>query len=463
MVLPRGIEPLITPWEGVVLTAWPWEQIGIWIIAEDVLYCNMNFTPKKVCITTLGCDKNLADSEQLAGYLRVAGCTMVADDADADIIIVNTCGFINAARAESIDVITSKLRYLPRAQLVVCGCIVENNRAELAAGLPEVAVWWGTKDYQGLASLLCGVPVGDATKLLSTPPSYAYIKIAEGCNRRCAFCTIPLIRGNYVSRPVADIVAEVKHFAQLGVPEFILVAQDVTLYGVDLKTNLVQLLRAITAVDGVKRVRLHYCYPELLTDELLNEMANNDKIVKYLDIPFQHCNPRILRLMHRQGDAASDTLLIKKIRTLMPTVTLRATMMVGFPTETDAEFAELVDFLKAVKLDYVGFFAYSREQGTAAYALPQVPAKVKQQRLRMVEKVQQQILAARQQAQIGKRVAVVCDAVENGVARCRTFGQSPDVDPCVLVTGDLVVGQEYVIVLLGAGNGKLIWKFTPNQ
>lgn len=422
----------------------------------------MNFTPKKVCITTLGCDKNRADSEQLAGYLKAVGCQMVADDAEADIILVNTCGFINAARQESIDVITDKLRYLPRAELVVCGCIVENNRAELAAGLPEVAIWWGTKNYHGLAQLLCSesateiVTIAGAPKLLSTPPSYAYIKIADGCNRRCAFCTIPLIRGNYVSRPVADIVAEVRHFATLGVPEFILVAQDVTLYGVDLKTNLVQLLRAITAVDGVKRVRLHYCYPELLTDELLNEIAGNDKIVKYLDIPFQHCNPRILRLMHRHGDPVSYTALIQKIRNLMPTVTLRATMMVGFPTETDVEFAELVAFLKAVKLDYVGFFAYSREKGTAAYALPQVPAKVKRQRLRTVTAVQQQILDARQVARCGERVRVVCDAVVDGIARCRTFGQSPDVDPCIFVTGDLVIGQEYDIVLIGAGNGKLI-------
>ena len=180
-------------------------------------------------------------------------------------------------------------------------------------------------------------------KLLSTPPSYVYLKIADGCNRRCAFCTIPLIRGKYVSRTINDIVTEVRHFAKLGVPEYILVAQDVTMYGVDIGTNLVELLRAITAVDGVRRVRLHYCYPELLTDNLLAEIAQNDKVVKYLDIPFQHCSARILKLMGRRGDAETYRKLIKKIRNIIPGITIRATMMVGFPTETDAEFEVLVN------------------------------------------------------------------------------------------------------------------------
>lgn len=412
----------------------------------------MNLPPKKVCITTLGCDKNRADSEVLAGYLQRAGCQMVADDADADLIIVNTCGFINSARQESIDCITAKLIYKPHAQLVVCGCIVPNNRQALHDGLPEVDVWWETKNYQDLAKLLTGKAAVEGNKLLSTPPSYVYIKIADGCNRRCAFCTIPSIRGNYVSRPLDDIVAEVQHFAGLGVPEFILVAQDVTMYGVDLGTNLVNLLRAITAVDGVKRVRLHYCYPELLTDGLLQEIANNDRIVKYLDIPFQHCNARILKLMGRRGDAESYRRLIEKIRSVISGVTIRATMMVGFPTETDAEFEELVQFLQTVKLDYVGFFAYSREAGTVAYDLPQVKAAVKRARLRQVEQVQQAILDAKHQSEQGRTVHVVCDAVVDGVARCRTAAQSPEVDPCIYIdqtdqAEPFVVGHEYDIRL----------------
>ena len=241
----------------------------------------MNLPTKKVCITTLGCDKNRADSEVLAGYLQRAGCQMIDNDDDAEIIIVNTCGFINSARKESINAIMTKLVHKSHAKLVVCGCIVPNNRQELQDGLPEVDVWWGTKDYQSLAELLTGKTAVKGDKLLSTPPSYVYIKIADGCNRRCAFCTIPLIRGKYVSRSIDDIVAEVRHFAGLGVPEYILVAQDVTMYGVDVGTNLVDLLRAITAVDGVKRVRLHYCYPELLTNKLLTEITENDKVVKH--------------------------------------------------------------------------------------------------------------------------------------------------------------------------------------
>ncbi|MBQ7973424.1 MAG: 30S ribosomal protein S12 methylthiotransferase RimO [Clostridia bacterium] len=407
---------------------------------------------KKVCITTLGCDKNRADSEALAGYLQRAGCQMVTSDADADIIIVNTCGFINSARRESINCITEKLVYKPRAQLVVCGCIVPNNRQELLQGLPEVDVWWDTKNYQDLAALLTGKEVVNGNKLLSTPSSYAYIKIADGCNRRCTFCTIPSIRGKYVSRAINEIVAEVQHFASLGVPEFILVAQDVTMYGVDIGCSLVDLLRAITVIDGVKRVRLHYCYPELLTDKLLQEIAANEKVVKYLDIPFQHCNARILKLMGRRGDMESYRKLISKIRTMIPDITIRATMMVGFPTETDDEFNELVEFLKAVKLDYVGFFAYSREKGTVSYSLPQVKAAVKKTRLRTVEVVQQEILDKKHEREKGKLVRVVCDAVVNGVARCRTAAQSPEVDPCIYIDQTeqdepFVVGQEYDIRL----------------
>lgn len=412
----------------------------------------MNLLPKKVCITTLGCDKNRADSEVLAGYLHRAGCLLIDNDDDADIIIVNTCGFINSARQESINVITAKLPHKTHAQLVVCGCIVPQNLKELKAGLPEVDVWWETKNYQDLAVLLTGKTAVAGNKLLSTPPSYVYVKIADGCNRRCAFCTIPLIRGNYVSRSIDDILMEVRHFAQLGVPEYILVAQDVTMYGIDLGTNLVNLLQAITKIDGVKRVRLHYCYPELLTDKLLHEIAVNDKVVKYLDIPFQHCNARILKLMGRRGDAETYRKLIQKIRTMIPNVTIRATMMVGFPTETDTEFEELVEFLKAMKLDYVGFFAYSREKGTAAYHMLQVKAAVKRSRLRIVERVQQAILDAKHESERGQIVHVICDAVVNGVARCRTAAQSPEVDPCIYLNQDeasepFVVGYEYDIRL----------------
>ena len=407
---------------------------------------------KKVCITTLGCDKNRADSEVLAGYLQRAGCSMVTSDDEADIIIVNTCGFINSARQESINCITEKLIHKSHSQLVVCGCIVPNNRDELREGLPEVDIWWDTKNYQDLAKLLTGKEVVAGNKLLSTPSSYVYIKIADGCNRRCAFCTIPSIRGKYVSRAIDDIVAEVEHFAKLGVPEFILVAQDVTMYGVDIGSGLVDLLRAITAVDGVKRVRLHYCYPELLTDKLLQEIADNERIVKYLDIPFQHCNARILKLMGRRGDAESYRDLIAKIRRLIPGVTIRATMMVGFPTETDAEFNELVEFLKVVKLDYVGFFAYSREPGTAAFDMKQVKAAVKKERLRVVENTQQKILDAKHESEKGRTVRVVCDAVVEGIARCRTAAQSPEVDPCIYIEEanqgeSFIVGHEYDIVL----------------
>ena len=211
-------------------------------------------------------------------------------------------------------------------------------------------------------------------------------------------------------------------------------------------------MKAITAVDGVKRVRLHYCYPELLTDKLLKEIAENDKVVKYLDIPFQHCNERILKLMGRRGSAEIYQKLVHKIRSIIPGITLRATMMVGFPTETETEFNELVDFLQDVKLDYVGFFAYSREPGTASYSMEQVKAVVKRERLKTIEKVQQKILDAKHKSEKGHVVRVVCDAVVNGIARCRTFAQSPEVDPCIYIDVSkqlepFDVGGEYEITL----------------
>jgi len=390
----------------------------------------------KVALTTLGCDKNTCDSETLAGALKTQGHTFVADDADADIIIVNTCAFIKPARDEALRVIKSKLKYKNKARIVVTGCITVKHKNLIPDGV-EV---WEIGKYHG-------------QKLLSTLQSYAYIKIADGCNNHCSYCTIPSIRGPYKVRTESEILAEVTHFAKLGVPEYILVAQDLTKY-----PNLVGLIKKISKIKGVQRIRLHYVYPNGITQELLDEIARNPKICKYLDIPFQHVSPRILKLMNRKGGAQEYLALISNIRKTIPTVSIRSTFMIGFPTETDEDFEILYKFLKTAKLDYVGFFKYSREQGTPAYSMPQVAPKIKIARLETIQAIQSEILKEIQVGIIGQTIKVVCDFYDAvlgcSITRCEFL--SPDVDPVIIVRGRLGVGEFAEIKITGTQEENLL-------
>jgi ribosomal protein S12 methylthiotransferase len=395
----------------------------------------------KVCITTLGCDKNRCDSEVIASYFAARGGSIIGSDLDADIIVVNTCGFINSARKESINAIIDKFKYKKDGKkIIVCGCLVEKYRAELQKDMPEVDAFY-------ILDELVKMPT---QKLLSTPKSYAYIKIAEGCSRNCAFCTIPGIKGAFRSRPAPEITAEIRH---LNVPEVILVAQDVTAYGIDTGAGgLAALLKEISRVNCVKRIRLHYCYPDMITDELITEIADNPKVCKYIDIPLQHCNARILKMMNRTGSYGQLAGLIAKLRARIPNLVIRSTLMVGFPTETDLEFGELLAFIREVKMDYVGFFAYSREAGTASYSMEQVPAKIKNAMKKQAEIVQSEILRVKNYSMVGKAVSVVCDgaADERGRYVCRTEWQSPEVDPCVIVSGvNLAAGGQYRVKITG--------------
>jgi ribosomal protein S12 methylthiotransferase len=374
---------------------------------------------QKVCITTLGCDKNTCDSEALAGALRARGVTLVSNDKDADIIVVNTCAFIKSARTEAIRVIKSKFKY--GAKVVVTGCITVNHRDLIPSG----AEVWEIGKFSG-------------QKLLSTPGSYAYIKISDGCNNNCSYCTIPSIRGKFRARDEMDIYGEVAHFAKLGVGEFILVAQDLTKY-----PTLVPLIQKISRIRGVQRIRLHYVYPNGITDELIAEVAYNDKVCKYLDIPFQHVSPRILKLMNRKGGVDEYFALVQKLRERIPGITIRSTFMVGFPTETEEDFKMLCDFLKTARLDYVGFFAYSREVGTPAYSMPQTSRKTKTARLKAIQALQNNIRNQIHESIIGKTVKVVCDFCDDvlgySITRCEHL--SPDVDPVIIVKGTMKVGE----------------------
>jgi ribosomal protein S12 methylthiotransferase len=475
---------------------------------------------KSISITTLGCDKNRCDSESMAGILKAAGFAFAPSDGCAQIIIVNTCAFISAARQEALDTIASKLRYKVSGSaagnaagakgtpapgkcemLIVTGCFPVRHRARLVKMFPAVDLFIGIDEYEKLPSLIADfynaksnklrfdlarstwAPVispnnllstpsisTPPNKLLSTPPSHVFIKIADGCSNRCAYCTIPAIRGAYRSRPAAEILREAAHFAALGVPEFILVAQDVTCYACtkaenpetkdesENSYNLVSLLRELSKIEGVKKIRLHYVYPNGITEELITEIAENPKICKYIDIPLQHASGRVLRLMNRRGGAAEYLALIDKLRARVPGIVIRSTFMVGFPTETDADFAELCAFLRSARLDYVGFFAYSREAGTPAFRMPQVPAAVKRARLRAAGAIQTEILAAKNWALVGKTLKVVCDSVDPVLQSSitRTEGQSPDVDPVVAVTGQLSVSGYYDVKIVGVDGQNLI-------
>ena len=406
---------------------------------------------KKVALTTLGCDKNTCDSECLAGALKAQGYTFVADDADADIIIVNTCAFIKSARDEALRVIKSKLEFKDHARIVVTGCMTVKHKNLIPDG---VEVWDIAKiplleEVDAKADSV----VSPNQKLLSTPQSYAYIKISDGCDNRCSYCTIPSIRGSYKARPESEILDEVTRFASLGVGEFILVAQDLTKY-----PNLVKLIQNISKINGVQRIRLHYVYPNGITQELLDEIARNPKVCKYLDIPFQHVSPRIVSLMNRKGGAAEYLELIANVRKKIPGITIRSTFMVGFPTETDDDFAIACDFLETANLDYVGFFKYSREQGTPAYSMEQVPEKIKSARLKTIQAIQSKVLEAKHNGLVGQRIKVVCDFYDAvlgcSITRCEHL--SPEVDPIIIVKARLKVGEYAEIKITGVQKENLV-------
>lgn len=411
----------------------------------------------KLSITTLGCDKNTCDSEVLAGALRAQRYKLVARDEDADIIVVNTCAFIRSARDEAVRVIKSKLEKNANAKVVVTGCLTKYPKL-----IPAGVEVWPIGEVGIASSGALHPPRNDVRKLLSTPPSYAYIKISDGCDNRCTYCTIPSIRGSYKPRAMAEIIDEVAHFAGLGVGEFILVAQDLTKYtntpsrsachpstqrGLPLAKGLITLIRKISKIQGVRRIRLHYVYPSGITDELVREIVCNKKICKYLDVPFQHISPRILQLMNRKP--CDCFALVKRLQSLG--ITIRSTFMVGFPTESEAEFNDLCDFLRVACLDYVGFFKYSRERGTPSFSMEQVDAKTKTARLRVLQNLQKGILAEKHQNLVGQIQKVTCDFYDSVLrySVTRSEHQSPDVDPIIIVHKKIKVGEYVDVKIVG--------------
>ncbi|OQC01030.1 MAG: Ribosomal protein S12 methylthiotransferase RimO [Firmicutes bacterium ADurb.Bin099] len=434
---------------------------------------------KKILINSLGCPKNLVDSEIMAKLLKDSGYVFTDNIQEAHIAIINTCSFIQPAVEEAINVILEAAEYKKQGileKVVVTGCLVERYKEEIITSIPEVDVCVGIDGYKDIASvvgktdkkLICGnkTDVGfmNIERLLSEHTASTYVKIAEGCDNRCTYCTIPSIRGRYRSRSIEDIYAEAEKLCSLhGIKEITLVAQDTTAYGTDIygKPSLDLLLKKLERVESLQWIRLLYCYPELITDELIDTIKNSKKILHYLDIPLQHSSDRILKLMGRKGTCAMYRELIDKLRFHIPDIVLRTTFIVGFPKETEEDFENLCEFIKASRFDRAGFFEYCREKGTPAYKLKgQIPKKIKIQRLQQAEQIQQDILISKNDERIGKTYSIIIqDISDDGLFYVgRSYAEAYEIDPVIFVAAkeEITIGDIIDGVIVDIYEGSLI-------
>lgn len=392
---------------------------------------------------TLGCSKNLVDSENLITQLEGNDFAVFheKDEANANVIIINTCGFIDLAKQESINTI---LEYAERKKcgeiekLYVTGCLSHRYKSDLEAEIPEVDAYFGTLELPGLLAKLNADYKHEllGERLTTTPMHYAFVKISEGCNRTCSFCAIPLMRGQHISRPIEELVKECKNLAKRGIKEIMLIAQELTYYGLDIykKRELPKLLNALCEVEGIEWIRLHYAYPSKFPLEIFDVMAAQPKVCNYLDIPVQHANDAVLLRMKRQITRKETTDLIAYAREKVPDITIRTTILVGFPGETDEEFEDLCNFVEETKFDRLGVFQYSHEEDTSAYELvDDVPAEIKSERAETIMEIQRGISYDKNEYKIGKVFKVLFDRKEGEYFVGRTEGDSPEVDNEVLV------------------------------
>lgn len=408
---------------------------------------------------SLGCAKNRVDSENLLGRLKAAGHEFVDDPAQADAIFVNTCGFIEDAKQESIDAILEMAAARKKgAKLLVTGCLAQRYSDALMEEIPEIDGLLGVKDYDKALSLLdsdiresytSGTErFPDGERILTTPPYSAFVKISDGCDNRCSYCAIPLIRGRYLSRPYEEIVDECERLSEGGVTEITLIAQDTSRYGNDIygKTRMSELLRRVAAIEKVKWVRVLYCYPDTTDDELLETIAHTPKVCAYLDLPLQHINDRLLKKMNRRGSSDWIKSRIEKCRQLG--VTLRTTMIVGFPGETEEEFQELMDFVRWARFDRLGAFAYSPEEDTPAAVMPdQIDQETKYRRLDQLMMLQQEISMEINESRVGEECTVLCEGWEDGLYYGRSPKEAPESDGNIRFTAQREIQPgEYVKV-----------------
>ena len=421
----------------------------------------------KVGVVSLGCAKNQVDTERMLGLLRRFGYDFTPDPVEAEVLIVNTCGFIDPAKEESISTILEMARYKETGRckvLVATGCLTERYREELTAELPEIDILLGVREYEKLPGLLAeklGAPLpkldcGLTDRLLTTPPYRAFLRTGDGCNNRCTYCAIPLIRGNLRSEPMEQLIDEAKGLADRGVTELTIIAQDTSGYGVDRygRSMLVPLLKELNAIDALHWVRVLYTYPDTVNEALLDTLAEGEKLIPYLDIPLQHIDDDILQRMHRRGSGAYIRSLLDYLYRNYPDFTLRTTMMVGFPGETEEQFQTLLTFLRDYPFDRVGAFAFSPEEGTQAAQMPnQVPEEVKQARLAALMAQQGPISLKRNRRWVGRETELLIEELTRTHAMGRTPREAPDVDGRVMIPRKSyhAIGEYEPIVLTEAG------------
>ena len=423
----------------------------------------------KVGFVSLGCSKNLVDTEMMIGLFKKNKYEIVNNPEEAEVIVINTCGFIEPAKEEAINTILEMAKYKEEncKYLIVTGCLVERYKEDLIKALPEVDLFVKFSEYDTIWNQIDKVinskekqgSLDFLNRVISTGKNYAYLRIAEGCNNFCTFCAIPYIRGRFTSRKIEDVLDEAKMLAKQGYKELIVIAQDTTKYGVDIygKPRLAELLHEISKIEGIEWIRFLYAYPETITDELIEEVKNNDKICKYFDIPMQHISDNMLKKMNRKSTGESIKNLITKLRGEIPNVIIRSTLMVGFPGETEEDFNEMYEFVKWAKLDKLGCFTYSKEEGTVAYKMEnQVHPMTKKKRYNKIMKLQQTISEENMEKHLGKTLKVLVE--ENGIGR--SYMDVPDIDGVIYLKGNAKINSFVNCKIIGKKEYDLIGEVT---
>lgn len=422
----------------------------------------------KVGMVSLGCSKNRVDSEEILGELALRGGKPVSDPAEAEVIIINTCGFIESAKVDSLDTVFEMVRYKAEGAcrlFVVCGCLSERYYNELQEELPEADLIWGVKDHRGLAEAIeqrltgeISSPACCAKRVVTTPSYRAYLRIADGCDNRCTYCAIPLIRGGRVSYPMEQLVDEARSLAEGGVTELTVIAQDTSAYGIDIygEPKTAELLTELAKIEKLHWIRLLYTYPNTVDEKLIDTINADPKLCNYIDMPIQHINTRLLGAMNRHGSAQHIRDITDYVRKTNPDFILRTTAIVGFPGETDEEFEELMEFFRESPYDRLGAFTYSPEDGTPAALMEgQIPEKLKQKRLDRLMRQQMKISLASNRGRVGREYEALVDEIKNGTALCRSYAEAAEVDGFIRVAlpeGSAVSRGDYVRVRVTAAH-----------
>ena len=424
----------------------------------------------KVSVITLGCSKNTVDSERLLNQLKVNNFDLQIDPGNAETIIINTCGFIESAKQESLNTIINAVNLKQEGALkkvIVAGCLSERYRQELKKEIPEVDAYYGTENYEGILKELGGKLKYNllGERLLTSPSHTAYLKISEGCDHPCSFCAIPLMRGKHKSKTKEELIKEARFLAANNTKELVIIAQDTTDYGIDIygKRSLGELLNDLSNVDGIEWIRLMYAYPSKFPDDVVDIIASNPKICKYIDIPLQHISDNILKSMRRGITSKRTRELLNKLRDKIPGVSLRTTFIVGYPNETEKEFKELCDFVSEIKFDRMGVFTYSIEEDTASYILGDpVADEVKEERKNILMEMQKEISLKKNENLVGDKVDVLLENIENDFFVGRTYRDAPEIDGEILLTGDnmeIRLGEFYAAEIFDYDEYDLYGKF----